>query len=62
MYVDAILNQLALVLLALLLLIQLIVAALHRIAKRRGISPLLCDMGDRVFHSLVADAPGSSQK
>jgi hypothetical protein len=61
MYVDAILSQLAVLLLALLLLIQLILAVLRRIAKRRETFPLLFDMGDRAFHSVVADAHGSSR-
>jgi hypothetical protein len=62
MYVDAILSQLAVVSLALLVLIQLVVAELRRIAKRRETFPLLFEMGDRAFHSLVADAHGSSQR
>jgi hypothetical protein len=61
MYVDAILSQLAFVLLALLVLIQLILALLRRIAKRRETFPLLFHMGDRAFHSVVADAHGSSR-
>jgi hypothetical protein len=61
MYVDAILSQLAVALLALLVLIQLIVAALRRIARRRETFPLLFDMGDHAFHSLVAGAHGSSR-
>ena len=61
MYVDAILSQLAVVLLALLVLIQLILAVLRRIAKRRETFPLLFDMGDRAFHSVVADPHGSSR-
>jgi hypothetical protein len=55
MYVDAILSALAIALLALFVLIQLIIAALNRISKRRAIFRLPVDVG-RAFHSLVADA------
>ena len=58
MYVDAVLSQLALTLLALFVLIQLVIAALNRISKR-AIFQLPVDVG-RAFQSLVADAHGSS--
>ena len=55
MYVDAVLSALAIALLALFVLIQLIIAALNRISKRRAIFRLPVDVG-RAFQSLVADA------
>jgi hypothetical protein len=59
MNVDAILSQLAVELLALLVLIQLIITALHRIARRQRVFRLPVDVGDDASHSLVADAHGS---
>jgi hypothetical protein len=61
MYVDAVLSQLVVALLALSVLIQLLIAALNRIARRQGICRLPVHMGDRAFRSLVADAHGSSR-
>ena len=61
MYVDAIFSQLLIALLALWVLIQLIIAALSRIARRQGTCRLPVDLGDRAFHRLAADAFGSSR-
>jgi len=55
MYVDAVLGELATALLALFVLIQLIIAALNRISKRRAIFRLPVGVG-RACQTLVPDA------
>ena len=60
MYVDAVLGELAIVVLALFVLIRLIIAARNRISRRRAIFRLPVDTG-RAFQTLVADAHGSSR-